>query len=101
LTYRIRVSKRAATQIRTAADWWLANRTKAPQAFAEELERAFELIRTFPSVGESVPHARIVGIRRVLMARVRYHLYYGVQEETELVEVIALWHASRGASPRL
>lgn len=101
MRYRLRVAKRAAVHIRAAADWWLDHRSKAPGAFDEDLGRAFDLISSFPSVGEAVPHSRLPGVRRIYLGRVRRHLYYVVSEETETVEVLALWHSSRGQGPGL
>lgn len=101
MRYRLRVARRAATQIRAAADWWRDNRSKAPHAFAQDLEQAFDLIGSFPSLGEAVPHARLQGVRRIYLGRIRYHLYYVVSAETETVDVLALWHASRGTEPEL
>lgn len=101
MTPRFRVSARASSQIRTAASWWLKNRPKAPEAFGEELERGFELLRSLPSAGEAVSHPRLPALRRILLARVRYHLYYTFSPETETIEVLALWHTSRGSAPIL
>lgn len=44
----IRVVTSAATAIREAAEWWAANRLKAPDAFSEELKRAFQLVASHP-----------------------------------------------------
>lgn len=77
------------------------NRSKAPQAFAEDLERAFQLVATLPSSGQPVQHSRHQGIRRLLMGRVRYYLYYRFDAVAERVDVIALWHASRDGEPAL
>jgi len=100
LSYRIEVSPKAASQIRVAANWWLKNRPKAREAFSEEIERGFELARTLPSAGEPVWHPHLTGVRRILLGRVRYYLYYSVTPETETVEVLTLWHTSRGSEPR-
>jgi len=86
-------------QIRTAAEWWLQHREKAPDAFADDLERGLELIVLLPSVGEVVPHSRLTGIRRLLLGRVRYHLYYQHETESDSVDVLALWHTGRGTGP--
>jgi plasmid stabilization system protein ParE len=101
LSYRIRISPSAATQIRAAAKWWSENRAKAPEAFEEEIARGFELASTFPSAGEPVSHPSIAGIRRILLSRIRYHLYYYTPQESEAVEILALWHTSRGTPPKL
>lgn len=76
MSYRLRVSRRAESQIRVAGDWWLENRPKAPEAFSEEIE-----------------------VRRVFLGRIRYYLYYQAFPATEIIEVLAVWHASRGKEP--
>ncbi len=101
MRYRLRVAPRAEEQIREAASWWLENRPKAPHAFEEDLEKAFDLVTFLPRAGESVRHSRIAGLRRLLMGRVRYYLYYDVGDETETVEILALWHTSRRDRPPL
>ena len=101
MSYRLRVAPRAESQIREAADWWAANRPKAPRAFEEDLERAFGLVTSLPLAGQNVRHSASGGLRRVLMGRVRYYLYYQVETKAEVVDVLALWHASRRGHPRL
>lgn len=101
MSYLLRVAPRAESQIRDAAVWWLANRPKAPRAFGEDLEKAFGLICSLPLAGQKVRHPTIGGLRRVLMGRVRYYLYYQVEVEEEIVNALALWHASRKGHPRL
>lgn len=84
-----------------AESWWLENRPKAPQAFTEEIARGFDLVCLLPSAGEPVPHPQLKGLRRVLLGRIHYRLYYFVERGTETVEILALWHTSRGSLPRL
>ena len=76
-------------------------RPKARDACVEEIERGFDLISSLPGVGEPVAHKRIQGIRRLLLGRIRYHLYYRLHKDIEAVEVLALWHTSRGSGPYL
>lgn len=98
---KIRVAPRAAAQIREAADWWLANRAKAPHAFEEDLEKAFGLVLSLPGAGQRVRHTHIQGLRRAFLGRVRYYLYYRVDCDQELVRVLALWHSRRKGLPPL
>lgn len=95
----LRVTRRAAAEIQDAAEWWYRNRPAAPDAVAEELERAFALITAQPNVGAIARNPRLAGVRRVHLARIRYHLYYRVSRAQ--VEVLALWHTSRGSAPKL
>jgi plasmid stabilization system protein ParE len=101
LSFTFRVSPRADRQIRAAARWWLEHRSKGPTLFADELDAAFALIEELPFAGETVPHSRIATLRRVLLGGVQYHVYYVVSEQRAEVEVLALWHTSRGTAPRL
>jgi plasmid stabilization system protein ParE len=99
VSHRLRVSRRAARQVRDASAWWTANRDKAPAAFADDLAEAFELVASHPHAGEVVEHVRIPAARRLLLRRTRYQLYYVVEED--VVIVLALWHSSRGRGPDL
>jgi plasmid stabilization system protein ParE len=101
LSFRFKLAARADRHIRAAAKWWAKNRASAPMMLAEELELAFGLIEQFPHAGEEIPHRQISPLRRVLLARSQYHLYYTVFVEDDVVEVLALWHTSRGRPPRL
>ena len=96
-----RVAPRAAAQIRDAAGWWAENRPKAPDAFLEDVEAGFDMIQRLPGAGQRVEHPRIEGIRRIVLTRVRYVLYYRVAKNERVVEVLALWHASKGSQPDL
>ena len=68
----------AEQEIRDAADWWHANRPKAPELLRQELARGFELITTQPGIGvpavgdvvsSSMAAASVVGPgERVLVA---------------------------------
>ena len=93
----VRVTKRARTLIDRAAEWWDQHRDLAPEAFDEDLAKAFLLLSTEPLIGAPVPSPRVQGVRRLHLARIRYHLYYRIRGRQ--VEVIALWHTSRGAGP--
>lgn len=101
MTFRLHTSRRAGRQIREAAGWWQHNRDKAPFAFAEDLDDALHLIVELPRVGEPVQHAAMAGVRRLLLTRTRYHLYYVVNDATMTVEILTLWHTSRARPPRL
>ena len=100
-SFRVVVTRRAASEIAAASEWLLGNRPKAPGAIGEELERAFALLSLQPHIGARARSERLPGIRRILLSRVQYHLYYRVNEEGGRVEVLALWHARRGPGPGL
>ena len=104
MSQRLPVSftRRASTQVEEAGNWWRENRTKAPEALREELARALELIASQPQVGAIARNPKLAGVRRILLSRVRYHLYYRLLEtHSRSIQVVALWHASRGEQPQL
>jgi plasmid stabilization system protein ParE len=93
--------KRAARQIESAAKWWRENRQDSPEALSDELVRTVDLITLQPGVGVPAFNARLSGVRRILLPRVGYFLFYRVAPQKQLVEVLAFWHAKRGSGPRL
>lgn len=95
----VRVTKRAQSQIDRATQWWDQNRPLAPKAFDEELAEAFSLLSLEPGIGAPVSNARTQDVRRLHLARIRYHLYYRVRRGQ--VQVLSMWHTSRGSRPAI
>jgi len=96
---RVRVTKRADAEIDQAASWWEQNRPYARGAVDEELTEAFALLAAQPGIGAPALNARTRGVKRILLARIHYWLYYRVRGDE--VAVLALWHTSRGSGPML
>ncbi len=94
---RLLVVPNAERQIRKAAAWWRENRPAARELFDQELARGYELIMKQPGIGTRVFDVSIQGVRRFHLLRIHYHLYYRVNEDT--LEILALWHKSRGSGP--
>lgn len=99
--FPVRIVGSAGQAITEAADWWTINRPKAHDAFAIELERAFQLLASQPLIGARARNVKLAGVRRLHLPRVHYHLYYRVTSSPQVVEILALWHTSRGTSPDL
>ena len=95
----IRVSPQAERHIQAIASWWAANREAAPTLFKEELGGAFRLISGAPEAGKPYRLSPLDGVRRILLRRTRYHIYYRV--EVDEVRVLAVWHNARGQQPEL
>jgi len=47
----VHIVNSAARAITEAAEWWAANRDKAPNAFVEELAQTLQLIASQPGIG--------------------------------------------------
>ena len=95
----IRVSPRALTQIEEAAEWWARNRPSAPNAIQHDVAEMLNVLCMQPGIGGPARRSRAKGVRRVILARVRYYIYY--RASGEFVDVLAFWHTSRGRQPRV
>jgi plasmid stabilization system protein ParE len=95
----VELSRRASREIARARDWWLANRDKAPDAFDVELTKLLVELEAMPTLVGT--HQRDGARRRVLLPRIRYYVYFRIVDAGTRVQILALWHASRGRPPKL
>ncbi len=98
---RIVVTATAESQIRTIERWWATERTASPGLFADELEAVIDQIALAPLSGAPYSAAPITDVRRALMPRTRYHVYYSQDEHTDTLVLRAVWHSARGSGPQL
>jgi plasmid stabilization system protein ParE len=96
---RVRITVRAAEEIERADLWWRENRTAAPEAIRQDLERTLKLLVLQPGIGQRVANARLAGVRRIQIDRVHHHVYYRVLGN-ELV-VLRFWPSQRLKQPRV
>lgn len=80
--------------------WWTANRRAAPDLSQRELETTIAAVASAPTLGAvSAVDEEFPDVRRVLLRRTRYHVYYRVIGD--VLEVLAIWHTARGEGPTL
>jgi plasmid stabilization system protein ParE len=91
----LQTTRRAAREIRAASKWWDENRPAAPDAFRDAIDKAFELICAQPNIGAVATNVKLPGVRRILLSKIQYYLYYRVKSRPQVVEVVAIWHTSR------
>ena len=96
---RVEITTLAARHIRKAEEWWRINRTAAPHALRQELQRAIVLIASQPRIGSRAMNVKLPGVRRIYLPIIKQHVYYHLCGEPEYVEIVALWHARRGKGP--
>ncbi|HVG10050.1 MAG TPA: type II toxin-antitoxin system RelE/ParE family toxin [Thermoanaerobaculia bacterium] len=68
--------------------------------FRQKLTRGFDFITTQPEIGTKALDTSLLGVRRLHLTRIRYYLYYRIQND-DTAEVVALWHTSRGQGPSI
>jgi plasmid stabilization system protein ParE len=94
----VELSEEADAQVDEIDAWWRQNRRRAPHLFRDELEKALADLEAMPSLGTHY-RAGSEPMRRVLLRRTHYHLYF--IEEPERIYVVAVWSCFRGHGPRL
>ncbi|MCP4448193.1 MAG: type II toxin-antitoxin system RelE/ParE family toxin [Myxococcales bacterium] len=95
MKYRVKISGRALSEYEIGEAWWRVHREKAPELLKGEFEQAVALLAEHPETGIlSEDHEEV---RRVLLRKSRYALYYRVNQEENQVEILAFWHTSREA----
>ena len=97
MALELSVSRRAAREIERVVEWWAANRPAAPGAVRQDLEAAVNLLLVQPDIGARVEQASSPDVRRFHLDRIRYWVYYRVRSNR--LEVLSVWHSSRGSGP--
>jgi plasmid stabilization system protein ParE len=98
---RVELSPRAVCQIEAADEWWREHRPAAPLLFVDELEAALERLAVHPRSGRPYPRPRYPDLRRLVLTRTRYHIYYEYLPAEDVVWVEDVWSAVRGEDPPL
>ena len=101
MSVRILTTARADAQVVGIELWWRENRPAAHRLFTDELAGVISLLSDAPDIGRRVPRRGVPGLRRVLLPRSRYHVYYVHDEERAEVVILAAWSAVRGHGPPL
>ena len=99
--FRVELSPQARDQLTTINLWWARNRLAAPTLVAAEFESSIQQLATSPESGRLHDGSKPVQVRKLLMPRSRYRLYYEVDPVGRIVTVLAVWHVARGAEPHL
>ena len=89
MAVRIEFTPEASEDVPEAFSWYERQRHGLGREFAEELDRAVAIIRSMSSTGSAVHRM----LRRSLLARFPFAVYYAV--EAELVVVRAVLHHRR------
>lgn len=96
---RVDITEVAQGHIAAASAWWADRRPAAPGAIVEDLDRVLGLLLAEPEMGTKATSTRLSDVRRVTLSRIRYHLYYRLVDDA--IQILALWHTSRGQGPEL
>ncbi len=96
---KFQISRRAQREVERINRWWLENRDSR-DLFVRELAEAELQLRTAPE-REVWRKRGDRSIRRMLLPRTEYHLYYEYDVARDRLLVLAVWSARRGSIPKL
>lgn len=99
MALELHVSRRAAAEIERIVKWWAENRPAAPGAVRKDLKAALDVLLEQPDIGSKVEEASSPDVRRFHVDRIRYWVYYRVRGKR--LEVVSVWHSSRGSGPAI
>jgi toxin ParE1/3/4 len=60
----------------------------------EDILSHVELLEKFPFVGPIYPRGSSGRVREIICRK--YRIFYRVDEERKIIEILTIWHASRG-----
>lgn len=95
---RLRYLKRAQRQLDAVLEYLHEN--GGLPSFRAALRQKTHALKATPYIGAPVPDTRTPGVR-VAYLETKHVLYYRVNEKAGFVEVLRVWHTSRGTRPKL
>lgn len=96
------MSVEAVEDVTEAVRWWReALGPGVPVVLVTELRRARKQLAATPWAGVSVTKSPDGRRRKLSLLESRYLLFYEVDDATQEVWVLRVWHMSRGRKPKL
>ncbi|MDI1477445.1 type II toxin-antitoxin system RelE/ParE family toxin [Polyangium sp. y55x31] len=96
----VRFARRALGELERIEMWCQANATGLWPKFVAELAQAVRLLRVVPEVGAEY-QAGPVGVRRLLLEKTQFYVYYRYHPTKALVVILAIWSTRRRRPPSL
>lgn len=101
MSYVVGISDEAEKQVYEIDDWWRENRRSNPSLFLDELVEAINLLSTLPDIGTPFGKAKRRGVRRLLLRRSQYWVYYFYHRNRGMVYILSVWSTAREGDPKL
>lgn len=91
----------AADQAIQANLWWIQNRPSAQTSLSDEIDRALNLLQQAPNLGKPRKHKAYKNLRKLVLSKIGYAIYYNYDEPTAEILVCAIWSGKRKRTPKL
>ncbi len=99
MTARVFVAPQAEALLSAAVGWWRTTYPATSTILTDEFEEAVRLVAAMPEVGAPFSRTAIPGVRRLLLQKTKYWVYYAYDVRHAVVYVLAVWSARRGTPP--
>jgi toxin ParE1/3/4 len=95
MDYKITVSPRAQKEIENAIDYYALYSVNAPANFIKSLKMAYNTLEINPFF-----NVQYKNIRSLKLKRFPYSLYFTINEDQNIIRVIACFHNKRNPNKR-
>ena len=97
---KIDISKRARLRAQKIDKRW-RQEADYPNLFAQELHAKLMELAEIPQLGSLWPTDKRPHLKRLLLEKTQYHVYFEVNERKEEIRILTVWGARRGRTPKL
>ena len=99
--YRVVFTKDARRDTRREVAKWRERHPKNSFLLEQEIQRAIHVLGATRRWGEESAQPQLPGVRRAVLQKSGFLLYYVVFDEQRRVALLRLWYARRGSRPKL
>jgi plasmid stabilization system protein ParE len=97
---KLNISKRARLRAKKIDERW-RQEADYPNLLAEELLARLTELASIPQIGSPWPTERRPHLKRLLLEKTQYHVYFEVNERKREIRILAVWGARRGRTPKM
>ncbi len=97
MKYQVKIAEQALQEYEIGVAWWHVHRERTPSLLETEFLEAVGILSVQPEIG--VLSSDNADVRRVLLRKSRYSIYYRVNRLEQQVEILSFWHNSREQPP--
>jgi plasmid stabilization system protein ParE len=97
--YAAEFSPQARAQLEAIQAWWHQHRQSSADLLVQELTAVLRHLQRSPYLGKIYEPRGAQPVRRILLNRTRYHLYYRPDDTARKIYIDAIWYAGRGQAP--
>ena len=95
------VTRRAERELERVGRKWRKLRPAVPDLVLEEFDDALTHLENTPHSGELLGTRRGLPLRRWLLPKTQYHLYFTVDVTRQVLTIHSIWGARRERAPKL